>query len=191
MRRRRGWTDGFAVCATWSDPAAMTDLLLDSVVTRARKQAHKRHSTAYRWLREHHAELAPIFADKQPPWREIAAELTDGGVHGGRGKALTGRALAAIWARVGADIAAAEAKRQAAQHRRSQQPSRLPADWHPTPVQPTAPRTSPPLFAHVQDQAGKDRRADLPPEVRAMLEDLDRQMIESDNRERGLGRREG
>ncbi len=57
----------------------MTDPLLDRVAARARKQAHKRHSAAYRWLREHHAKLAPGFAAQKPPWREIAAELTAGG----------------------------------------------------------------------------------------------------------------
>ena len=166
---------GPAVCATWSDHTAMTDPLLDNVVTRARKQAHKRHSEAYRWLREHHAELAPIFADKQPPWREIAAELASGGVHGGRGKALTGRALAAIWARVGADIAAAEARRQAVQQKRNQQPSRLPADWRPTPAAPPQ---------AVQDASGTDKYAHLEGNMREQMESLDRQFAWSDRHKR-------
>ncbi len=147
----------------------MTNSLLDHVVTRACKQAHKRHSEAYRWLREHHAELTPIFADKQPPWREIAAELAAGGVHGGRGKALTGRALAAIWARVGTDIAVAEAKRQAGQQKRNQQPSRIPADQRPTPApsQPITPRAPPPPA--VQDVSGTDKYAHLEGNVRAQM----------------------
>lgn len=169
----------------------MTDSLLDRVVAQARKHAHKRHSAAYRWLREHHAELAPILTAHRPPWREIAAELTTGGVQGGKGKALTGRALAGIWGRVCADLAAAEAKRQAAQQKARIQPSRLPTDWRPTSTQPVAPKLALPSPAHIQEQAGKDRYAGMSQQARETMEDLDRRMREYDNRQRGLGNREG
>lgn len=144
-------------------------------------------------MREHHAELVPIFAAQQPPWREIAAELTAGGVRGGKGKALTGRALAGIWGRVCVDLAAAEAKRQAAQQKARMQPSRLPADWRPTPTQPVAPKLALPSPAHIQEQAGKDRYAGMSQQARETMEDLDRQLREYDNRQRGWNwdRREG
>lgn len=169
----------------------MTDPLLDRVAARARKHAHKRHSAAYRWLREHHAELVPLFASQQPPWREIAAELTAGGVRGGKGTALTGRALAGIWRRVWEDLAAAEAKRQATQQKARLQPSRLPADWRPTPAQPVAPRRTPPYPVHVQDQTGSDRYAGMSQETRERMEDLDRRMLEYDKRQRGWNGQEG
>ena len=149
------------VRAMLAELAGMTDPLLDRVAARARKHAHKRHSAAYRWLREHHAELVPIFAAQRPPWREIAAELTAGGVRGGKDKALTGRALAGIWGRVCGDLAAAEATRQAAQQKARMQPSRLPAGWRPAPAQPMAPRQAPPSPAHTQDRADKDRYAGI------------------------------
>jgi len=170
------------------EPAGMTDPLLDRVAARARKHAYKCHSAAYRWLREHHAELVPLFASQQPPWREIAAELTAGDVRGGKGKALTGRALASIWGRVCEDVAAAEAKRQAAQQKARLQPSRLPANWRPTPVQPVTPRQAPPHPVSVQAQTGSDRYAGMSQETRERMEDLDRQMLEYDNRQRRLGK---
>ena len=163
----------------------MTDPLLDRVAARARKHAHKRHSAAYRWLREHHAELVPIFAAQRPPWREIAAELTAGGVRGGKGKALTGRALAGIWRRVCADLAMVEAKRQAAQQKARMQPSRLPADWRPMPAQPTAPKLALPSPAYIEGRADSDRYAGMSQQTRETMENLDRQMREYDNRQRG------
>ena len=168
----------------------MTDPLLDRVAARARTHAHKRHSAAYRWLREHHAKLVPLFTSQQPPWREIAAELTAAGVRGGKGTALTGRALAGIWGRVCEDVAAVEAKRQAAQQKARLQPSRLPADWRPTPVQPVAPRRVPSHHVQDQDQTGSDRYAGMSQQTRETMEDLDRQMLEYDNRQRGWNRQE-
>lgn len=166
----------FAVCASRMDRAGMTDPLLDKVVTRARSQAYKRHSDAYRWLRERHAVLAPVFAATKPPWREIAAEMVAGGVLGGRGKPLKARALAGIWARVCRDVVAAEAKQQATQQSRKLQPSRMPADWRPAPApsHSVMPRTEPRF--PVQDQSSEDPYAGMPDHVRKQLEKLDVQI---------------
>ncbi len=134
------WCNG----AWTTSPCAEDALHMRRQRRRSGRLCRSRHSAAYRWLREHHAELVPLFTSQQPPWREITAELTAGGVRGGKGKALTGRALAGIWGRVCEDVAVAEAKRQATQQKARLHPSRLPADWRPTPVQPVAPRRTPP-----------------------------------------------
>ena len=96
----------------------MTDPLLDRVAAQARKHAHKRHSPAYRWLRGHHAELAPIFAAQQPPWREIAAELTAGAC----GAARARRSQGAPWRASGGGSARTWPRRRPS----GKQPSRRP-----------------------------------------------------------------
>jgi len=120
----------------------MTDELLNRVLNRSRKEAYRRCSPAYRWLRERHTELGPVFAEYDPSLRGIALEMAEGGVTGGRGKPLSAKALMAIWQRVCRDlrveatkVAERKAEKADAIQARGGHPSRLPATWKPTPVE--------------------------------------------------------
>ena len=125
----------------------MTDQLLDRVLARSREASYRRRSPAYRWLRERHDKLAPAFEEFEPPLREIANEMAEGGITGGKSMPLTAKALLGIWRRVCRDLQteatkAAEriAEKAAAIQARGGHPSRLPATWKPTPVEATPAR---------------------------------------------------
>lgn len=161
----------------------MTDELLDRILTRSRKDAYRRCSPAYRWLRERHTQLEPAFAEYDPSLRGIAVEMAEGGITGGRGKPLSAKALMAIWQRVCRDLqseATEAAKRKAAQaaavQARGGHPSRLPATWKPTPAEP--PRT--PAASRVEPPHNTDSAPAAPIELseaaRARLAALDRQL---------------
>lgn len=147
----------------------MSDGLLDRVIARSRETSYKGHSPAYRWLREHHARLAPVFASLDPPLGEIAAEMASGGLTGGRGKPLTAKAVMRIWRRVCRDLEADAAARECVPER--VQPSRLPPTWRPTSIDPprgsVAPRAAPavsrapPAAASAGDEADERVRAQL------------------------------
>ncbi len=161
----------------------MTDELLDRVLTRSRKDAYRRCSPAYRWLRERHTQLEPAFAEYDPSLRGIAIEMAEGGITGGRGKPLSAKALMAIWQRVCRDIqaeATEAAERKAAQaaavEARGRHPSRLPATWRPTPIEPPPSRVVPrPAFPTNTDSAPAAPR-EIPEAARATLAALDRQL---------------
>lgn len=161
----------------------MTDELLDRVLTRSRKDAYRRCSPAYRWLRERHTQLEPALAGYDPSLRGIAMEMAEGGITGGRGKPLSAKALMAIWQRVRRDIqaeATEAAERKAAQaaaiEARGRHPSRLPATWRPTPIEPppsrAVPRPAPPTHTDSAPAAPRE----IPEAARATLAALDRQL---------------
>lgn len=165
----------------------MTDELLDRVLTRSRAEAFRRCSPAYRWLRERHTQLEPAFAAYDPSLRGIALELAASGITGGRGKPLSAKALMAIWQRVCRDLqsetdelAHRKAAQAAAVEARGIQPSRLPATWKPTPVEP--PRAPPVPRVEPWHHTGSPplREEDLPEDVRANLAALDGQFAWAD-----------
>jgi len=161
----------------------MTDELLNRVLTRSRKEAYRRCSPAYRWLRERHTELGPAFAEYDPSLRGIALEMAEGGVTGGRGKPLSAKALMAIWQRVCRDlrveateVANCKAEKAAAVQARGAHPSRLPATWKPTPVEATPARAiSRPALSTNTDSAPA-APIELSEAARATLAALDRQL---------------
>jgi len=125
----------------------MTDQLLDRVLARSREASYRRRSPAYRWLRERHDKLAPVFEEFEPPLREIADEIAQGRITGGKGVLLTAKALSGIWRRVCRDLrieateaAERKAEKAAAIQARGGHPSHLPATWKPTPVEATPAR---------------------------------------------------
>ena len=161
----------------------MTDELLDRVLTRSRKDAYRRCSPAYRWLRERHTQLEPALAGYDPSLRAIAIEMAEGGITGGRGKPLSAKALMAIWQRVCRDIqaeATEATERKAAQaaaiEARGRHPSRLPATWRPTPIESppsrAVPRPAPPTHTDSAPAAPRE----IPEAARATLAALDRQL---------------
>ena len=161
----------------------MTDPLLDRVLARSRENSYRRRSLAYRWLRERHGQLAPAFAEYEPPLREIAGEMAQGGITGGGGKLLTAKALLGIWQRVCRDIqaeATEAAERKAAQaaaiEARGRHPSRMPATWRPTPVEPPASRVVPRPAPPTHTDSAPVALSELPEAARATLAALDRQL---------------
>jgi len=161
----------------------MTDELLNRVLTRSRKEAYRRCSPAYRWLRERHTELEPVFAEYDPSLRGIALEMAEGGVTGGRGKLLSAKALMAIWQRVCRDLrveATEVAKRKAekadAIQARGGHPSRLPATWKPTPVEATLARAISRTAAPTNTDSAPAAPIELSEAARARLAALDRQL---------------
>ena len=103
----------------------MADRVLQQVTAAARRTAHGRRSDAYRWLRRQHASVAKLMAEHAPPMRALADEMAAAGIAGGRGRPLTAKAVARIWARVCRDVASAGAAK----------PSRSgPAGWTPRAV---------------------------------------------------------
>jgi len=161
----------------------MTDQLLDRVLARSREASYRRRSRAYRWLRERHDKLAPAFEEFEPPLREIAAEMAEGGITGGKGLPLTAKALLGIWRRVCRDLQTeatkvAERKAEKAQaiQARGGHPSRLPATWKPTPVEVTPVRA----ISHAAYPTNTDSVPTAPIEMseagRARLAALDRQL---------------
>jgi len=161
----------------------MTDELLNRVLTRSRKDAYRRCSPAYRWLRERHTELEPAFAEYDPSLRGIALEMAEGGVTGGRGKPLSPKSLMAIWQRVCRDlrievteVAERKAEKVAAVQARGGHPSRLPATWKPTPVEATHARAiSRPAYPTNTDSAPAPP-IEMSEAGRATLAALDRQL---------------
>ena len=161
----------------------MTDPLLNRVLTRSRDTSYRRRSPTYRWLRQRHDKLAPAFDEFEPPLREIADEMAAGGLTGGKGKPLTAKALLGIWRRVCRDLhieATEAAERKAAQAAAVQahggHPSRLPATWKPTPVEPTPARALPRPAPPTNTDSAPAAPIELSEAARATLAALDRQL---------------
>lgn len=122
----------------------MADRVLQHVKAAARRTAHVRRSDAYRWLRRRHASVARLMAEHAPPMRAIADEMAAAGIGGGRGRPLTAKAVARIWARVCRDVASARAAK----------PDRAgPAGWTPRAVARPAERA--PAGSQPQTRSGK------------------------------------
>ena len=161
----------------------MTDQLLDRVLARSREASYRRRSPAYRWLRERHDKLAPAFEEFEPPLREIADEMAEGGITGGKGKPLNAKALLGIWRRVCRDLrveateaAERKAEKAAAVQARGGHPSRLPQTWKQTPVEPTlAPAISRPAPSTNTDSVPA-APIEMSEAGRATLAALDRQL---------------
>ncbi len=161
----------------------MTDELLNRVLTRSRKEAYRRCSPAYRWLRERHTELEPAFTEYDPSLRGIALEMAEGGVTGGRGKPLSAKTLRAIWQRVCRDLriettkaAERKAEKAAAIQARGGHPSRLPATWKPTPVEPTPARAISRPAPPTNTDSAPAAPIELSEAAKARMASLDRQL---------------
>jgi len=163
--------------------ACMTDQLLDRVLARSREASYRRRSPAYRWLRERHDKLAPVFEEFEPPLREIADEMAEGRITGGKGMPLTAKALFGIWRRVCRDLrteatkaAERKAEKAAAVQARGGHPSRLAATWKPTPVDLTLARAISRTAAPTNTDSAPAAPIELSEAARARLAALDRQL---------------
>jgi len=163
--------------------ACMTDQLLDRVLARSREASYRRRSPAYRWLRERHDKLAPTFEEFEPPLREIADEMAEGRITGGKGMPLTAKALLGIWQRVCRDLrteatkaAERKAEKAAAVQARGGHPSRLPATWKPTPVEATPARAISRPAPPTHTDSAPAAPIELSEAARARLAALDRQL---------------
>jgi hypothetical protein len=169
----------------------MSDELLDRILTKASTASYRRRSVAYRWLRERHDRLAPALNKLDPALGELAKEMAEGGITGGRGNVLTAKSLMTIWQRVCRDLQAetakadlAKAQQAAAVKARGGHPSRLPVTWRP----PVAQQAMPVVVQPRYPPPGAPAPASTPPtaapvlndKARAMLDSLDRQLAHRD-----------
>lgn len=175
----------------------MTDELLNRVLTRSREDAYRRCSPAYRWMRERHTQLEPVFAEYDPSLRGIAIEMTEGGITGGRSKPLNAKALMAIWQRVCRDLQSEATKameRKAAQasavQARGVQPSRLPPTWKPTPVEPPPARAMPHPAPTTNTNSPPAAPIELSEAAKARLAALDRRLEWRDRHKNPLKRKD-
>jgi hypothetical protein len=104
----------------------MSDTALDRLRDRAQQRAFAGRSDAYRWLWRRHKALAALFAEFQPAWAEVTAEMAAAGVTGGRGKLLTPHAVRRIWKTVCRDVAVDARSRASVE--------KMPPGWAPVPV---------------------------------------------------------
>ena len=58
----------------------MNDDLLNRVLSKATAASYRKRSLAYRWLREHHAQLSPALNKLDPAFSEIAKKMAAGGI---------------------------------------------------------------------------------------------------------------
>jgi len=130
------------------------DTTLTRVMTRPKEKGHGGRSEAYAWLRLRFEQLSPRLRNR-PGWREVAEDMAAGGVKGGRGKPLTGRAVMRIWPKVCQDLAIEEPWRveavrlallqgESVQKPRRREPERGVDADRPPPVV-TAPAPRPPI----------------------------------------------
>jgi hypothetical protein len=99
---------------------------------RVRERVHGNTSEAYVWLRAAYRRLRPRMEVRYPPYDEVAAEMVAAEVPGGRGAAVTGKAVRRIWERVCRDI---ELDAKA----RGKPAKAPPAGWKPQSAQSPAP----------------------------------------------------
>ena len=164
----------------------MSDELLDRILTKASATSYRRCSVAYRWLRERHDRLAPALNKLEPALGELAKEMAEGGITGGRGNVLTAKSLMTIWQRVCRDLQAeaaeaemAKSQQAAAVKARGGHPSRLPVTWRP-PVAEPARAAEPPRYAPPNTVPARTAPTELSEKARAKLAALDRQLDHRD-----------
>lgn len=164
----------------------MSDELLDRILTKASATSYRRCSVAYRWLRERHDRLAPALNKLNPALGELAKEMAEGGITGGRGNILTAKSLMTIWQRVCRDLQAETVKveltksQQAAEVKaRNGHPSRLPATWRPTAAEPDR-AAEPSRYASPNTVPARTAPKEMSEKARAKLAALDRQLDHRD-----------
>lgn len=89
---------------------------------------YRRRSAMYRWLREHHEQVAELLETNEPSWRDVAEHLGRAGVRNTNGALPSGDSIRRVWKVVCRDIETA--KTRPGRHGRLP-PSRMSADVRP------------------------------------------------------------
>lgn len=89
---------------------------------------YRRRSAMYRWLREHHEQVAELLETIEPSWREVAERLGREGVRNTKGALPSADSARRVWHVVCRDVEIA--KTRPGRHGRLP-PSRMPADARP------------------------------------------------------------
>jgi len=103
---------------------------------------YRRRSDMYRWLRQHHGQVAELLAATEPSWREVAERLGRAGVRNTKGALPSADSIRRVWRVVCRDVEGTKA-RPIRQGRWP--PSRIPAGTQPTETE--RPRATPPAPA--------------------------------------------
>jgi len=131
-------------------------------------------STLFWWLSEHHDALIAAAAGRRIHWVAHIPHFAALGLSDGEGKPVTPRTASDTWSKVKRDIARLRTAKAA--QARDLQPSRLPATWRPTPVEPTPARAiSRPAHPTNTDTAPV-APIELSETAKATLASLDRQL---------------
>jgi hypothetical protein len=174
----------------------MSKQSLDRVLAGIRAQPYTRRSDLYRWLREHHKELAPRIAAEAASWTVVASEIAAIGVCNRKGQPPSGKSVRLCWLRVCRDVEKAAAEPKAV---RQKYPAQLSPAWRPEPIpqsgiarpgpQPVVPpppiRRPASVTAPQTGLAPALRDEDLPPEAQEMLRELDEDLAEQDRKKFG------
>ena len=132
-------------------------------------------STLFWYMLDNHEELSRSATGKRIRWAPLAERFAALGLLDGAGKAPTAENARLTWWNVRQEVA----KRQAELRQKAAPatpPSRMPASWRPTPIEPPASRVvpRPPSPTHTDSVPAAPR--ELPEAARATLAALDRQL---------------
>ena len=134
-----------------------------------------KRSPLFHWLYERHDVLAGPTEGRRLAWEPLRERVTTLGLTDHQGNLPSDRTLRDTWRKV-REVKAREQAVAARAQSAKLQPSRMPADWRPTPVPvpppPVRPREAAPAFSN-HPTAGSDE--DVPEHVKAAFELLDRQ----------------
>ena len=131
-------------------------------------------SSLFWWLSDQHDEILAAAAGRRIQWAPLISRFAELDLRDGEGKPVTARTASDTWAEVKRTIAERQAMKAAAQAR-NQHPSRLPATWRPTPVEP--PQTAmTPRYAPPNTAPASTAPIELSEKARRTMAALDRQL---------------
>lgn len=130
---------------------------------------YRRRSAMYRWLREHHGQVAELLATTEPSWREVAERLGRAGVRNTKGALPNADSIRRVWGVVCRDVEGAKV-RPIREGRLP--PSRIPAGTRPTEAErprapPPAPSSDRPWAVSVSKVPWRKPGTEAPPPVAA------------------------
>lgn len=134
-----------------------------------------KRSPLFHWLAENYAELEPATAGPRSDWRPLRAKAIQHGITDDAGNSPSERTMRDTFRKVRQEVA----KRQAELRQKAEPatpPSRMPATWRPTPIEPPPSRVAsrPPSPTNTDSAPATPR--ELPEAARATLAALDRQL---------------
>lgn len=132
-------------------------------------------STLFWYMLDNYDDLARSAARTRIRWAPLSQRFAALGLLDGEGKAPTAENARLTWWNVRQEVA----KRQAEARHKAEptiQPSRLPATWKPTPVEPTPARAMPRPVPSTNTNSAPAAPRELPEAARATLAALDSQL---------------
>ena len=153
----------------------MKDEAFSKLAAGVRSQPPLRRSALYRWLCSRHRKVSKLLARENPSWIVVADMVAAAGVLNIRGQPATPDSVRRVWACVIKDVEASERQKSA----KRVNPSRLPANWKPTPVE--LPQTTvAPRYAPPNTVPARTAPKEMSEKARATLAALDRQLDHRD-----------